>query len=98
MGEDVNETKEQKQAAEVVRCYKATFKNPQGKTVLRDMALNASLYSPSSSLDPQDLAYKEGQRSVIIAIFNTLNMDYDEVLKLYASNSYLGDEDEGEEL
>jgi len=89
-----NPSKEAKEAAQVVRNYKAVFKGEQGRSVLLDMAKNANLFSPAPELNPQKLAFKEGQRAVIIAIFNTLEMDYTNVLKLFTSDNY---DDEGEE-
>lgn len=88
------ETKQSKEDREVVRKYKAAFKGAQGKAVLIDMCKNAGLFSPPASLDPQDLAYSAGQRATIISIINILDMDYEDVLKLFTSNTYLGDEGE----
>jgi hypothetical protein len=85
---------EENAALEVVRSYKATFKGRRGKAVLLDMAKKAGLFSPPNSLEPQDLAHQAGKREVILNIISVLDMDYDEVLKLYTSTNLV---DEGED-
>lgn len=62
--------------------YKETFSTPNGKLVLDDLEndcyLNRSTISDGSNVDPYQIAFREGQRSVILKIKNLMS---DEQLK-----------------
>lgn len=72
-----------KESLEIVKAYRSIFKSEKGRAVLLDMAKNASVFSMSSDLTPTSMAFKEGQRQMIFNIFNTLEMEYEEIIKLF---------------
>ena len=55
---------------EIVAVYRRVFSTPDGQTILRDMA--ASYDGNTFNENPQLSAYKQGQRSVLIAIHTLL--------------------------
>lgn len=60
---------------QVVRAYREVFNSEAGKVVLEDMM--KSLHTLSSTFDPNphEMAYREGERSVVIRILRTINTD-----------------------
>lgn len=60
---------------QVVRAYREVFNSEAGKIVLEDMM--KSFYTLSSTFDPNphEMAYREGERSVVIRILKTINTD-----------------------
>lgn len=80
--EDVSEEKveekedERKQKKlDIVRAYKAVFKSPKARTVLKDMAVTCGLLSKNFTTDPHLNAFRQGRREVIIEIFEVLEVD-----------------------
>lgn len=57
--------------------YKETFETPSGKKVLDDLEdscyLHRSTITDQSSVDPHQIAFREGQRSVILKIKNFIS-------------------------
>lgn len=60
---------------QVVRAYREVFNSEAGKVVIEDMM--KTFYTLSSTFDPNpiEMAYKEGERSVVIRILKTINTD-----------------------
>lgn len=66
------------------RAYKQTFGDGVGKTVvLPDLArFGWAMHSTWADGDPYESARRDGQRSVILRIFELLNMSADDVARL----------------
>lgn len=72
-----------KEALEIAKAYRSVFKSTKGREVLLDMAKNSSVFTGITELNPQTMAFKEGQRDIIFRIFSLLDMEYEEIVKLY---------------
>lgn len=74
-----NQPKSQIEAAKrgisIRRDYQDVFSGPKGKKVLLDMMKAHSLLSTPKTLDLAELAYIEGERSVIKRILNYIHTD-----------------------
>lgn len=74
-------SKEQKELAkkqvQKILDYKKTFGSETGKRVLHDLMESNYVLSPtwSSSATPQDLAYREGARAMVLKILTILEVD-----------------------
>jgi hypothetical protein len=83
-----------KQDQKVLEAY-GIFHSKKGKTVLTDLAKECGLFSPSGTLDPQHLAFREGQREVIHKLLTLSNMKMADLNALY-NNDYRN-KDQGED-
>lgn len=61
--------------AELVRSYKAVFSTDQGKKVLYDLMKTFHVLHSTMDANPQELAYNEGARSVVLRILRTIQTD-----------------------
>ena len=75
----------EKKASKVLQAY-GIFHSEKGKMVLTDLAKECGLFSPSTNLDPQLLAYREGQREVIHKLLTLSNMKMDDLHKLFVND------------
>ena len=57
---------------ELNQAYKAAFKSQAGELILKDMAARFHMYSTTLAESPQEMAFREGQRSVLLFLNNTL--------------------------
>lgn len=68
--------------------YKDTFSTINGEWVLRDLEkdtyVNRSTITDSTNVDPYQIAFREGMRSVILKIRNYMS---DELIKLGEKNA-----------
>ena len=87
-------SKSEVKASRVLQAY-GIFHSIKGKLVLTDLAKECGLFSPSSSLDPQTLAFREGQREVIHKLLTLSNMKMADLHKLFVSD--YRNESQGEE-
>ncbi len=55
---------------ELKLAYQQTFANEQGEKVLNDLAQRCHFFTTTWSEKTEELAYKEGQRSVLLFINN----------------------------
>ena len=55
-----------------MRAYKQCFASEAGKLVINDLASRFHMYSTTLSADSNEMAYREGQRSVLLFLNNTL--------------------------
>ena len=62
---------------EMKQAYIDTFTTEKGKRVLRD--LNRYRYKTTFRLDPIEMAYREGQRSLVLHIENMIRLDYEKL-------------------
>ena len=63
------------QIIELQKAYHATFSSTQGKTVLNDLELRNWTRRPTISAQPHFMAYREGQRSVLLYIKTMMEVD-----------------------
>lgn len=61
--------------AERIRAYKRIFESEDGKIVLQDLMRSCHVFSSTMDPNPTEHAYKEGERSVVLRIMRTLNID-----------------------
>jgi hypothetical protein len=72
------------------------FHSKKGKLVLTDLAKECGLFSPAADLDPQRLAYREGQREVIHKLLTLSNMKMADLHALFINdyrNQFQGEDD-----
>ena len=72
------------------------FHSKKGKLVLTDLAKECGLFAPATDLDPQRLAYREGQREVIHKLLTLSNMKMADLHALFINdyrNQFQGEDD-----
>jgi hypothetical protein len=74
--------------------YKTTFKSSDGEMVLHDMMKNHFMLSPTapSQMNMHEMAYNEGQRSVILRILNVLDVDLEKLREFIKKQKDQGDD------
>lgn len=70
----MNIFKESKKA-QLIRAYREVFSTDAGKLVLHDLAKSCHVYHSTMNPNPHEMAYNEGERSVIIRILRTIEID-----------------------
>lgn len=70
----MNIFKESKKAR-IIRAYREIFSTDAGKLVLNDLCKSCHVYHSTMDSNPQELAYKEGERSVVLRILRTIEVD-----------------------
>lgn len=78
-------SKSEKAASLTLKAY-AIFHTGKGQLVLTDLAKECGLFTPAPSLDPQVLAFREGQREVIHKLLTLSNMKMDDLHKLFVND------------
>ena len=68
--------------ADLVRAYRNVFSSTEGKLVLHDMMKTFHVLHSTMDSNPHELAYKEGERSVVLRILRTINTDPSELEKM----------------
>lgn len=68
-------TKKQKAHLMMISKYSAVFGTDDGKAVLHDMMKSCGMLDSIFSNDPQEHAYNEGQRNMVLRILRTINTD-----------------------
>lgn len=88
----------QRKSVRHVQAFKAVFESPQGKLVLAQLMSKFHMISPTYSLgkdvNPYDLALQEGQRSVVLYILSTLNIDLEALIERIEQNAEIINADE----
>lgn len=79
-------TKEQvdkqiRKAEKVNLSYKEVFSGQMGEEVIKDLISLSGLMASTESLDPQKLAFREGQRDIVFRILHAVDMDVGEYIK-----------------
>lgn len=69
-----------KQVAKVID-YKVTFSTEEGKRVLFDLMKSCGMDTSSFDENPLNMAYREGQRNVVLHIMNKLKIDVEKLTK-----------------
>ncbi len=73
--------------AEKIRKYRELFSTDFGKEVLHDLCKSCHVYHSTFDNNPQEMAYREGERSVVLRILRTINIDPLELDKLMRGQS-----------
>lgn len=73
--------------AEKIRKYRELFNSDSGKEILHDLAKSCHVYASTFDQNPQEMAYREGERSVVLRILRTINIDPLELDKLMRGQS-----------
>ena len=68
--------------ADLVRAYKNVFSTEEGKLVLHDLMKTFHILQSTMDANPNEVAYKEGERSVVLRILRTINTDPNELEKI----------------
>ena len=68
--------------ADLVRAYKNIFDSEEGKLVLHDLMKNFHVLHSTMDANPNEVMFKEGERSVVLRILRTINMDANELEKI----------------
>lgn len=88
-----------KKQKEVVGLYRKIFKTEDGQKVLADLMSLCGMSRSSFSTDATEMAFNEGQRSVVLRILKTVNISEAELQKWFEMNEAQAKElEEQEEL
>jgi hypothetical protein len=68
--------------ADLVRAYKTVFSTDEGKLVLNDLMKTFHILQSTMDANPHEVSYKEGERSVVLRILRTINIDANELEKI----------------
>jgi hypothetical protein len=61
--------------------YQSTFATPEGQKVLFDLMKEHHMIGSSFSKDAFEMAFKEGERNVVLRILNILKINVDDLAK-----------------
>lgn len=67
--------------AETLRAYKRVFESDDGKKILGDMMKAHHIYRSTMDANPYEMAYREGERSVVLRILRAIKTDPAEIEK-----------------
>lgn len=70
----MNIFKENKRVA-LIKAYRELFNSDAGKEVLHDLCKSCSVYTTTMDANANEMAYKEGARSVVLRILKTVEID-----------------------
>lgn len=65
----------QSKKARLIQAYREVFSTDAGKEVLHDLAKTFHVYHSTMDSNSHELAYREGERSVVIRILRTIEQD-----------------------
>jgi len=84
---------ESKQSA-ITQAYKTAFNTLDGKLALHDMMKVHYLLSPTytKKIDPYEMAFNEGQRSVVLRILSILDIDMEALREFIKQQKEQGDD------
>lgn len=68
--------------ADLIRAYRNVFSGEEGKLVLHDLMKTFHVLHSTMDANPHELAYREGERSVVLRILRTINTDPSELEKM----------------
>ena len=77
--------KQEALASRTIQAY-GIFHSTKGRLVLTDLAKECGLFTPSSSLDAQGLAFREGQREVIHKLLTLSSMKMADLHELFVND------------
>lgn len=67
--------KREKKIVDTITAYQSIFNTPDGERVLYDLIKSCHILTPTMDPNPHEMAYKEGERSVVLRILQTLGQD-----------------------
>lgn len=68
--------------ADLVRAYKNTFSTDEGKMVLHNLMKTFHVLNSTMDANPNEVMFKEGERSVVLRILRTIGTDPNELEKI----------------
>lgn len=68
--------KEAEKALQLIIKYQKTFETEEGMAVLEDLCKRAYVFDTTFDVNPSMQAFKEGQRAIVLNLFQTLKMDF----------------------
>jgi len=68
--------------ADLIRAYKHVFATEDGKKVLHDLMKTFHIFHSTMDASAHEMAYNEGERSVVLRILRTINTDPSELEKV----------------
>ena len=76
----------QSKRSKLIQAYRELFLSDVGKEVLNDLCKSCHIHRTTMETNPHEMAYKEGERSVILRILKTIEIDpFDLQRKINAS-------------
>lgn len=70
----MNLFKESKKS-KLVRAYRELFQSDAGKEVLHDLCKSCHVYHSTMDANSNEMAYREGERSVVLRILRTIEIN-----------------------
>lgn len=67
--------KRDKKIVDTIAAYQSVFSTPEGERVLYDLIKSCHILHSTMDPNPNEMAYKEGERSVVLRILQTLGQD-----------------------
>lgn len=61
--------------AKLVRAYRELFESDAGKEVLHDLCKSCHVFHSTMDANPHEMAYREGERSVVLRILRTIEIN-----------------------
>ena len=77
--------KEEEKSKKILEAY-SIFQTRKGKLVLTDLTKKCGLFTSTDNLDPQLLAYREGQRDILHQLLILSNTDMSELHKMFVDD------------
>lgn len=68
--------------ADMIIAYKEAFATDHGKKVLLDLMNSFHIFDSTMADTPEETAFKEGERSVVLRILKTINIDPEQLDKI----------------
>jgi hypothetical protein len=81
--------KREKKISDTVIAYRTIFDSDSGIRVLHDLIKTCHVLQPTMDPNPYEMAYKEGERSVVLRILKTLETDPARILELIKQGNQL---------
>tara|TARA_R100001198_G_scaffold72325_1_gene44480 strand:- start:4032 stop:4370 length:339 start_codon:yes stop_codon:yes gene_type:complete len=91
---------DQDELVRVIKLHKKVFQNPAGQELLDFLMLDNNMLTGTFEPDAHIMAFKEGQRSVIMSILERLDIPMHQVRKMIegAKDAYAEEDEEQEEV
>lgn len=74
--------KREKKITDTMIAYRSLFDSEDGKKVLYDLIKTCHVLTSTFDGDPNEMMYREGERSVVLRILKTINTDPQQIMKL----------------
>lgn len=67
--------KKESKRVTLIKAYREIFSSDAGKAVLEDLCKACNVYSSTMDVNPHEVVFKEGARSVVLRILKTVEID-----------------------